>query len=77
MGDLRENTFTEIWHSARYREFRRMALNESKRHPYFAPIGCHRTCDNLMHNEEVHRRLRELSNQEKEQLRRFIVEEES
>jgi len=76
MGDLREQTFTEIWHSERYREFRRMALNESKRHPYFAPIGCHRTCDNLMHNEQVHARMLELSDEERDHLRRFVVEVE-
>jgi MoaA/NifB/PqqE/SkfB family radical SAM enzyme len=77
LGDLRTQSFTEIWHSAPYREFRRMALRESKRHPYFAPIACHRTCDNLMHNREFHARLEKLTAAERDHLRRFVVEKET
>lgn len=76
MGDLRGQAFAEIWHSPVYREFRRHALSESKRHPYFAPIGCHRTCDNLMHNREFQRRLDELTDEQRDQLRSFVVDKE-
>jgi hypothetical protein len=54
-----------------------MALRESKRHPYFAPIACHRTCDNLMHNREFHARLEKLTAAERDHLRRFVVEKET
>lgn len=73
MGNLNERSFTEIWHSDRYREFRRMALREKKAHPYFKPFGCHRTCDNMMHNEAHHARMSSLEDREKEHLVRFIV----
>jgi MoaA/NifB/PqqE/SkfB family radical SAM enzyme len=76
MGNLHRNTFAEIWRSEVYREFRRMALRESKKHPYFTPIGCHRTCDNLMHNEQVHARLLDLTDEERRQLRRFVIGEQ-
>ncbi|NLH47017.1 MAG: radical SAM protein [Myxococcales bacterium] len=76
LGRLGERSFAEIWHGEPYREFRRMAAHESKRHPYFAAIGCHRTCDNLMHNREFHRRLTALTADEKAQLRRWIVGQE-
>ncbi|HPQ68915.1 MAG TPA: carbamoyltransferase N-terminal domain-containing protein [bacterium] len=73
MGNLHRASFKEIWHSDKYREFRRLALNESKRHPYFRPIACHRTCDNLMHNEMMHARLARLTDAERKQLLRYIV----
>ncbi|MDP8225730.1 MAG: carbamoyltransferase N-terminal domain-containing protein [Candidatus Lernaella stagnicola] len=76
MGDLNEQSFAEIWDGPAMREFRRYALRERKSHPYFAPIGCHRTCDNLMHNREMHRRLKQLTAEEREHLRRFVVEED-
>ncbi len=77
MGNLRNQSFAEIWHSETYREFRRMALRESKKHPYFSPIGCHRVCDNLMHNEAVHDRLGRLTEEERHYLRRFVIEEKT
>lgn len=73
MGDLKTQSFAEIWQSETYREFRRMALHESKRHPYFADIGCHRTCDNLMHNEQAQARLNLLTDEEREHLQRFLI----
>jgi MoaA/NifB/PqqE/SkfB family radical SAM enzyme len=76
MGDLRQEKFTEIWRGDTMREFRHYALRERKSHPYFAPIGCHRTCDNLMHNRQFHERLTALTEQELEHLRRFVVEKE-
>ncbi len=76
LGDLNEQSFTEIWRGEKMREFRRYALGERKSHPYFAPIGCHRTCDNLMHNREFHARLERLSAEERDHLRKFVVEKE-
>ncbi len=77
MGNLHKQTFTEIWADHRYREFRRMALREKKSHPYFAEIGCHRTCDNLMHNENEHARFTALGAEEREHLVRFVVRGEA
>lgn len=57
MGNLFRNSFKEIWQSANYREFRQKARYRKKSHPYFHPIGCDTTCDNLMHNLDMHRRI--------------------
>jgi len=57
MGNLNENSFREIWFSEKYDTFRRNALTMSKKDPYFRPIECTKTCDNLMHNQEMHGRL--------------------
>lgn len=59
MGNLFENSFAEIWQSPNYREFRQKARHRKKSHPYFHPIGCDTTCDNLMHNLDMHRRILE------------------
>jgi len=73
MGDLHARSFADIWCGPAYREFRRLALRESKRHPYFAPIGCQRCCDNLMHNRDFHRRMVMLNEEERGHLRRFVI----
>lgn len=62
MGNLHERSFQEIWENARYGEFRKNALTKSKHDPYFAPIACHRMCDNLMHNEMLDARVRSVTN---------------
>jgi len=72
MGNLFENSFEEIWHSSTYEEFRDKALNLPKSDPYFAPIGCYKCCDNLMHNEEFHRRIKRLREDELENLKRDV-----
>ncbi|HEX67910.1 MAG TPA: radical SAM protein [bacterium] len=56
MGNVKEKSFQEIWFSPQYNEFRGRAKFLPKYHPYFDDIGCYFTCDNLMHNEEIHRR---------------------
>jgi len=61
MGDLHEDSFRSIWFSDRYNRFREMALSHSKSDPYFTPINCGATCDNLMHNQQFHARLRSAS----------------
>lgn len=57
MGNLNEMSFRDIWDSPRYEQFRDLAKNAKKDHPYFKPFGCGKTCDNLMHNHELHQRL--------------------
>ncbi|HNW38903.1 MAG TPA: radical SAM protein [Candidatus Omnitrophota bacterium] len=59
MGNLNQTDFKNIWRSPQYTEFRSKAKYLSKTDPYFMEIGCLKMCDNLMHNEEVHRRLNE------------------
>ncbi|MCB9487457.1 MAG: radical SAM protein [Deltaproteobacteria bacterium] len=73
LGDLHEQSFKEIWHGHLYRHFRKMALNEKKSHPFFKPIQCHRTCDNLMHNENHHRKMMRITAEEKRHLIDFVV----
>jgi len=60
MGNLFQNSFEEIWNSQTYGEFRHNAKHLKKGHPYFHPIGCDTTCDNLMHNLDMHRRILEI-----------------
>jgi MoaA/NifB/PqqE/SkfB family radical SAM enzyme len=60
MGNLFHNSFEEIWASATYGEFRHNAKHLKKGHPYFHPIGCDTTCDNLMHNLDMHGRVLEI-----------------
>ena len=57
MGNLFKNSFEEIWNSPTYSEFRHNAKYLKKSHPYFHPIGCYATCDNLMHNIDMQRRV--------------------
>ena len=73
MGNINEQSFAEIWHGKKYREFRQMALTQKKSHKYFAPVACHRTCDNLMHNLELKRRIDKLTDQEKQHLLKFVA----
>jgi radical SAM protein with 4Fe4S-binding SPASM domain len=60
LGNLFQNSFEEIWNSQTYGEFRHNAKHLKKGHPYFHPIGCDTTCDNLMHNLDMHRRILEI-----------------
>lgn len=57
MGNIKESSFKEIWYSRRYEVFRNKAKNLSKNDPYFRQIGCGRSCDNHMHNVEIHNRM--------------------
>ena len=72
MGNINTDGFRKVWQSDKYTEFRVKAKNLSKKDPYFAPIGCHKTCDNLMHNEMVQQRLEELSEEDRQRLQAFI-----
>lgn len=57
MGNINRADFKDIWHNPQYCEFRRKARYLPKTDSYFTGIGCLKMCDNLMHNEEMHRRL--------------------
>ena len=57
MGNLNQASLPEIWHSDLYGEFRHNALALPKDAPFFSCIGCEMTCDNFMHNMDMHGRL--------------------
>ncbi len=57
MGNINETSFKEIWFSKKYNGFRWLAKSESKQHRFFKDFGCGKTCDNFMHNLELHNRL--------------------
>ncbi|MBM3250565.1 MAG: radical SAM protein, partial [Candidatus Omnitrophica bacterium] len=60
MGNINKQDFKEIWSSPKYNEFRTKAKYLPKTESYFSEIGCLKMCDNLMHNEEMHKRIRPL-----------------
>lgn len=57
MGNINENFFKNIWQSDIYNEFRSKAKFLPKDNNYFKDIGCVKECDNLMHNEDMYRRM--------------------
>jgi|GEM_PF-218155 len=57
MGNVNELPFEKIWFSDRYNEFRAKAKTLSKKDNFFREIGCLKECDNLMHSEDLHRRI--------------------
>ena len=57
MGNINSQDFKDIWFSQRYNEFRMKAKYLTKTDSYFSDIGCLKMCDNLMHNEEINRRI--------------------
>lgn len=56
MGNINISDFKDVWLSSTYDEFRHNAKYLPKDDPYFSEIGCLKMCDNLMHNEEFHKR---------------------
>lgn len=54
MGNINDKSFAEIWKNKKYQEFRSHA-NSKKDDPYFAPVNCYKSCDNLGMNLEMHR----------------------
>jgi MoaA/NifB/PqqE/SkfB family radical SAM enzyme len=56
LGNINENSFKEVWHSAEYREFRRKALTVSKKDRYFDKIKCYKVCDDWGLNLAVNNR---------------------
>ncbi len=65
VGNIHQNDFKEIWLSEKQQEFRKETNVYKKESPYFAmigndpsaKIGCHRSCDNLGHNQYIHHRI--------------------
>ncbi len=55
MGNVNKSSFAEIWYSKKYNNFRNKAKNLNKNDCYFSKVGCFKTCDNLMHNLDMHR----------------------
>ena len=58
MGNINDRGFKEIWFSERYNEFRAKAKYLPKADSFFREIDCIKMCDNLMHNEEIDKRLK-------------------
>jgi radical SAM protein with 4Fe4S-binding SPASM domain len=59
MGNINNLDFKEIWAGLKYAEFRSKAKYLPKTNPYFSEIGCLKMCDNLMHNEQIYKRINE------------------
>lgn len=57
MGNINKQSFKDIWFSQKYNEFRGRAKYLSKQNDYFKNIGCLKECDNLMHNQQVRRKV--------------------
>jgi len=74
LGNINTDGFRKTWLSPRYTEFRVKALNLSKQDPYFAPIGCHKTCDNLMHNEQVQQQLDDMDGEQQQRIEAFLAQ---
>jgi len=62
MGNINQESFKDIWVSLKYDEFRSKAKFLSKTAPYFKDIECAKECDNLMHNEQMHKIIASLNN---------------
>ena len=57
LGNLHEDSFSRIWQSSVYAEFRQKAKELSKKDSYFSKINCYRSCDNLGMNLHTYLRL--------------------
>ena len=55
LGTLKKDSFSKIWNSSCYREFRFKAKNLSKNDSYFSKINCIKSCDNWGVNLEIHK----------------------
>ena len=71
MGNIHQNSFREIWSGEAYHEFRSKGLELTKDDPYFEKMNCYQMCDNLMHIEEIQRRLDSLTETQKSELMEF------
>jgi len=58
LGNINEMTFTEIWHSNKYKEFRKKAKNIEKSDVYFKEISCYKSCDNVGMNLLIHEKIK-------------------
>ena len=77
LGNINTDGFKKVWLGEKYAEFREKAKTLSKKDPYFEPIGCQKTCDNLMHNEVLHQRIQELSDEDRSRIERYLESKRS
>jgi radical SAM protein with 4Fe4S-binding SPASM domain len=61
MGNIKKNSFKDIWGSNRQHEFRKNAKLKSKDDPYFSDIRCYQRCDNYHENLRFDKRLNSLA----------------
>jgi len=54
LGNIYDKTFSEIWFSHIYDEFRKLAKTKKKSYPYFKEIECYKSCDNVGMNLQTH-----------------------
>ena len=59
LGNLYKDSFSQIWKSEKYNEFRIKAKNLSKKDKYFSLINCIKECDNWGMNMEIHKKFME------------------
>jgi len=57
IGNLHKDSFSRIWQSPVYSEFRQKAKELSKKDPYFKKINCYKCCDNLGMNLHTYLRV--------------------
>lgn len=74
VGNIRENTFTDIWLGAKQQEFREHTIDYDIHDPYFRTMGndrmtqeqgCYKCCDNLGLNLSIHEKVVQLGWAEK------------
>lgn len=58
IGNIHKNSFSNIWKSKKYNEFREKAKVLSKRDSYFNTFECLKGCDNYGRNSQIHNELR-------------------
>ena len=56
-GNLKKDSFSNIWESSIYSEFRQKSKNLSKEDLYFHSINCYKSCDNIGMNINTHLKL--------------------
>ncbi len=67
LGSLCKNSFSEIWNSSAYEEFRFKARTLPKSAPYFSKINCIKSCDNWGMNLQIAAELKESTFSEEKQ----------
>jgi len=57
MGNIYKDSFSKVWRSSVYSEFRQKSKELPKKDPYFHNINCYKSCDNLGMNINTHLKL--------------------
>jgi len=57
LGNIHEDSFSNIWRAHSYSRFRQKAKKLPKSDPYFAKINCYKSCDNVGMNLNAYLRL--------------------